>query len=146
MNWNAEANSKLLVGILQVFDLKFNKEILDKLNYYMGPECSGQSITSQISKLKKSLGGAKLASMPSTPRTPKTPRTTKGGKRKRVDGTLSDDMETPVKKRGSKTPKLERIEIKSDGEDGNALGTILKQERSFFDCEEDEVGFGVDAV
>lgn len=83
--------------------------------------------------------------MPSTPRTPKTPRTTKGGKRKRVDGTLSDDMETPVKKRGSKTPKLERIEIKSDREDGNALGTILKQERSFFDCE-DEVGFGVDAV
>ncbi|BCS26685.1 uncharacterized protein APUU_51396S [Aspergillus puulaauensis] len=71
MNWTAEANAKLLLGVLDQL-----KETNVKLNYqkladYMGSECNKKSIENQLSKLRKSAGSD--SNNQSTPGTPATP-------------------------------------------------------------------------
>ncbi|OJJ59182.1 hypothetical protein ASPSYDRAFT_105027, partial [Aspergillus sydowii CBS 593.65] len=92
MNWTAEANAKLLLGVLDQL-----KEMNVKLNYqklatHMGSECNKKSIENQLGKLRKMAGGdSNNNSAPGTPATPAgTPK-----KRRAEDSAKS----TPSKKK-----------------------------------------------
>ncbi|KAF4308257.1 hypothetical protein GTA08_BOTSDO04739 [Botryosphaeria dothidea] len=152
IKWTPEADAKLLLGILHVYDIKMSGDKLEQLNAFMGPECSGQSIPLHVLRLKKAAAAIGTnGTNGSAPATPKTPRSTKGGtKRKNMPGedALSDDQESPIKKKAkSKTPKLKAPVDESESEERVRMpwGEI-KQEASFFDDEVDAEGLGDDVV
>ncbi|KAL3490073.1 hypothetical protein BJX62DRAFT_238527 [Aspergillus germanicus] len=53
MIWNAEANLKLLVGMLVQLRDQSVKLDYKKLAEHMGPECNAKSVMNQFTKLKK---------------------------------------------------------------------------------------------
>ncbi|KAL4782550.1 hypothetical protein BJX76DRAFT_358815 [Aspergillus varians] len=110
MTWNAEANAKLLLGIMEQL-----KEMDVKLNYpklaaYMGPECSNRAIDHQLLKLKKMASGdSKGQSTPGTPGTPAKSTTPAGTPRKRR-------APAGVKSTPSKKKKTEEAGDENEGE------------------------------
>ncbi|KAB2572280.1 hypothetical protein DBV05_g9059 [Lasiodiplodia theobromae] len=136
MIWNAEADAKLLLGILKIYDVKISKSPkLEELNAFMGPDCVGLAITNRITRLKKSVEGDGNGTNGAATTTPKTP---KSGKRKN-GGDAQDGEESPTKKRGrTKNTAKDEMSKSSDegGEAAEAPDMAVNQEASFFDAEE----------
>ncbi|KAL4783859.1 hypothetical protein BJX76DRAFT_357645 [Aspergillus varians] len=61
ITWNAEANAKLFLAVLEQLKDQNVKLDYNQLAQYMGPECSKRSAESQIVKLKKLAAGDQLA-------------------------------------------------------------------------------------
>ncbi|KAL1643137.1 hypothetical protein SLS58_005106 [Diplodia intermedia] len=145
MNWNAEADAKLLLGILKIYDIKINKgPMLDELNAFMGPDCVGLAITNRITRLKKAAeaDGIGTASGSVTP----AAKTPKSGKRKNGNASgdsSQDNEESPTKKRaGAKaasTPKREMSKSGGeDGDEGELSDKDIKQVASVLKTEKEE--------
>ncbi|KAK7547619.1 hypothetical protein IWX49DRAFT_635636 [Phyllosticta citricarpa] len=146
MNWNSDADARLLVGIVNFTDFKLNKETLAKLNEWMGPDCVGQSISQRLIKLKKKfyedhpeLVGATFSGAGSSEadlKAPKTPKSaSKGNKRKKADNddgsadAEADETVTPTpKKRGRKKAATPGASDET-GEDGAVPPTPTPKKR-----------------
>ncbi|KAK8237749.1 hypothetical protein HDK90DRAFT_202926 [Phyllosticta capitalensis] len=132
MNWNSDADAKLLVGIVNYTDFKLNKETLAKLNEWMGPDCVGQSISQRLIKLKKKfyeehpeLIGANVSG--NGPKTPKS-----GTKRKVVDDDEEETVTPTPKKRGGRPKKADAVKTENGegaGEDAAAPATLTPKKR-----------------
>ncbi|CEL04863.1 hypothetical protein ASPCAL05987 [Aspergillus calidoustus] len=119
VNWTAEKNAKLFLGVLEQC-----KEQSLKLNYrrlaeYMGPDCTWKAIEGQIAKLKKNAAvgqdpNEQSASAPSTPAA--TPR-------KRAAGGTPAKSGSPQKKKKAKS-----VENNTD-DDSEAEKQALKEVR-----------------
>ncbi|KAK7544454.1 uncharacterized protein J3D65DRAFT_663700 [Phyllosticta citribraziliensis] len=143
MNWNADADARLLVGIVNYTDFKLNKETLAKLNTWMGPDCVGQSISQRLIKLKKKfyddhpeLVGTTLSGAGSEAdlKTPKS--ASKGNKRKTADADdasadADDTGVTPTPKKRARRPKKVATPGASEenGEDGTVPPTPTPKKR-----------------
>ncbi|KAK7557885.1 hypothetical protein IWX91DRAFT_323372 [Phyllosticta citricarpa] len=136
MNWNSDADARLLVGIVNFTDFKLNKETLAKLNEWMGPDCVGQSISQRLIKLKKKfyedhpeLVGATFSGAGSSEadlKAPKTPKSaSKGNKRKKAD---NDDGSADAEADETVTPDAQEA-CDETGEDGAVPPTPTPKKR-----------------
>ncbi|PKY03413.1 hypothetical protein P168DRAFT_283156 [Aspergillus campestris IBT 28561] len=86
MNWNADTDAKLLVGILMQLRSAGVKVNTYELAVFMGPECTPSAIENRIVRLRRQVEG-----LPETPEAGRTPQKTK-----RKDA--HSEPKTPTKK------------------------------------------------
>ncbi|KAL4971919.1 hypothetical protein BDW66DRAFT_163310 [Aspergillus desertorum] len=80
MSWTAEANAKLLIGVLEQIKTQSVRLDYKALAEHMGPECNARSVQNQFTKLKKqaaeefrNAGANESAAVPDTPKKRRAP-------------------------------------------------------------------------
>ncbi|OJJ43247.1 hypothetical protein ASPZODRAFT_19651 [Penicilliopsis zonata CBS 506.65] len=81
MNWDAQANAKLLVAILHTAKPKLD---LAALAEWMGPECTDRAVSNQITKLRAMAKGTGITDSSSATSTPTKNQGEGAPKRKRA--------------------------------------------------------------
>ncbi|KAL4994944.1 hypothetical protein BDV10DRAFT_188573 [Aspergillus recurvatus] len=105
MNWTAEANAKLFIGVLEQIKTQSIRLDYKALAEHMGPECNAKSVQNQFTKLKKQgaekSGNDGANSSAITNNTPKKRRAPAGSKastpaKKKKDAAVAmgDDSDT----------------------------------------------------
>ncbi|KAF2142745.1 uncharacterized protein K452DRAFT_297282 [Aplosporella prunicola CBS 121167] len=141
MQWNHEADAKLLAAILKVHSFSVSYQALAE---EMGQDCTPKAVTHRIAKLKAIAKGSgnTSASAPSTPRKPRTPAkkgatTDSSKKRKRGSGSVvSGSVVASIETDGPGGFKAAQHTYDEDDDDDEEL-PVVKREKSDAEGEED---------
>ncbi|KAF2085194.1 hypothetical protein K490DRAFT_59028 [Saccharata proteae CBS 121410] len=129
--WNAEAQAKLLTGILTVLEIKMNQEGLERLADYMGPNYSANGVRQQIIKVKASVNAANISPSKDTLSASAGEKKSTPKKRNKLPSYLDysdkDDDEEFLPRTPSKRAKKQ------------TSASALKARKSIKQAEEDEV-------
>ncbi|KAJ9628575.1 hypothetical protein H2203_002476 [Taxawa tesnikishii (nom. ined.)] len=130
MVWNAEADAKLFVAVMKVYDVKVAGNKLNEVAQMMGPDCTAKAITHRLAKLRSQAVGGSSATPPTNAKstTKRAPaRSTQSGsakskaggeatKRSRVDAELSGEDDDDDEEGGEETPtKKVKMEMEDEG-------------------------------